>query len=162
MRERDPAGGAPRAYLAGAMERAPDRGRAWRDRVLSVLDEIGHAWFHPNEEETTIVPPEARERFGEWKASGHPEFTRLMQRIIEHDLAGLEAADYVICYWDAHALGSGGTPAELTFAHRWGKPVYLVLDVPREDVSSWVLGCASHVFESLDDLSDHLRRECAS
>lgn len=151
-----------RAYLAGAMERAPDRGRAWRERAMSLLTELGHTWFHPNEEEATVVPSKVRARFDEWKADGDPEFTRLMRRIIDHDLTALEEADYVICYWDTHAFGSAGTPSELTFAHRWGKPVYLVLDVPRVEVSSWVLGCATRIFESFDELSDHLQREYAS
>lgn len=151
--------GAPRAYLAGAMERAPDRGRAWRERVLPVLEGLGHEWFHPNVEETAVVSAEERARFGEWKADGRPEFFRLMRRIIAHDLAALEECDYLICYWDEHAAGSGGTPSEVTLMHRRGRPVYLVLGVPRPAVSAWVLGCASRVFESFDDLFAFLSEE---
>lgn len=151
-----------RAYLAGAMERAPDRGRAWRERVTAILSEIDHGWFHPNDEEVGVVPAAVRARFPEWKATGNPELGRMMRRIIDHDLDALEEADYVICFWDTHAFGSCGTPSELTFAHRWRKPVYLVLDVPRSEVSSWVLGCATRIFDSLDELAVHLQREYAS
>lgn len=148
-----------RAYLAGAMELAPDRGRAWRERLLPLFEELGHGVFHPNVEEAKVVTDEERARFREWKASGHAEFGRLMRRIIAHDIAALERSDYLVCYWDEHASGSGGTPSEVTLMHHWGRPVYLVLDVPRVEVSSWVLGCATRVFESFESLADHLHSE---
>lgn len=152
----------PRAYLAGAMERAPDRGRAWRQAIVAVLDEIGHGWFNPCEEELVVVSDEERANLGSWKADGHENFQRTMRRIIEHDLGALESSDYVICYWDEHTHGSGGTPSELTLARMWEKPVYLVLAIDRMDVSSWVLGCASRTFESLDHLAAFLREEHGS
>ena len=149
----------PRAYLAGAMERAPDRGRAWRERRLPVLAELGHACFNPCEEESLVASEEERARFGEWKASGREEFRSLMTRIIDHDLAALEESDYVICYWDEHAKGSGGTPAEVTLARVWGKPVYLVHAIERSEGSSWVQGCASAIFDSMEELCGYLRQE---
>ena len=147
------------AYLAGAMERAPDRGRAWRERLLPVLEEIGHRWFNPCEEELTVVTDEERASFRDWKASGHENFVPMMRRIIDHDLAALESSDYVICYWDEHARGSGGTPSEVTLARVWEKPVYLVMAIDRVEVSSWVQGCATRTFESLESLSTFLRAE---
>ena len=99
----------PRAYLAGAMERAPDRGRAWRERLLPVLADLGHGCFNPCEEELLVASEEERARFREGKASGSEEFRSVMTRIIDHDLAALAESDYVVCYWDEHANGSGGT-----------------------------------------------------
>lgn len=150
-----------RAYLAGAMERAPDRGRAWREAVIPVLEELDHDWFNPCEEELVVVSEEERARFREWKADGHERFVPMMRRIIEHDLAALEASDYVICYWDEHARFSGGTPSEVTLARVWEKPVYLVTAVDRVEVSSWVQGCATRMFDSLESLSSFLRQEYA-
>jgi hypothetical protein len=69
--------------------------------------------------------------------------------LIEH------IADYVICFWDS-AAQSGGTPAELTAAHRKGFPVYLVTTVPVEQVSGWMLGCSDQVFTSVDSLKEFL------
>jgi len=154
--------GRPQAYLAGAMERAPDRGRGWRERLLPVLAELGHAWFNPCEEELVVATEEERASFREWKAAGHERFVPLMQRIIDHDLAALRDSDYVVCYWDEHAQWSGGTPSEVTLGRVWGKPVYLVHAMDRAEVSSWVQGCASLIFESLDELFDYLRQEYGS
>lgn len=152
----------PRAYLAGAMEQAPDRGRAWRDGLLPALEALGHDWFNPCEEELRVVSAEERASFREWKATAHERFVPMMRRIIDHDLAALEASDYLICYWDEHARGSGGTPSEVTLAHVWGKPVYLVRATAPTDLSSWVQGCATRIFESLDELVEFLRAEHGS
>lgn len=154
--------GRPRAYLAGAMERAPDRGRAWRERLLPVLGELGHACFNPCEEELLVATAEERASFSEWKASGHRRFAPLMRRIIDHDLAALQESDYVVCYWDEHAQRSGGTPSEVTLARVWGKPVYLVRAIDRVELSAWVQGCASVIFDSLEDLFAYLRLEYGS
>lgn len=152
----------PRAYLAGAMERAPDRGRAWRERLLPVLADLGHGCFNPCEEELLVASEEERARFREGKASGSEEFRSVMTRIIDHDLAALAESDYVVCYWDEHANGSGGTPAEVTLARVWGKPVYLVHAIDRAEGSSWVQGCASAIFDSLEELCTYLRHEYGS
>ena len=152
----------PRAYLAGAMERAPDRGRAWRELLMPVLAELGHACFNPCEEELRVATEEERASFQEWKVSGHQRFVPLMRRIIDHDLAALETSDYVVCYWDEHAQWSAGTPSEVTLARVWGKPVYLVRAMDRVEVSSWVQGCASRIFDSLEDLFVYLRQEYGS
>jgi hypothetical protein len=149
------------AYLAGAMERAPDRGRAWREGFLPLLAELGHEVFNPCAEELVVVSHEERAHFREWKAAGDARFVPMMRRIITHDLAALEAADYVVCYWDEHAQWSGGTPSEVTLAHVWGKPIYIVRAMPLVDMSSWVQGCATHIFDSMEDLSLFLRKEYA-
>ena len=153
--------GRPRAYLAGAMERAPDRGRAWREAILPLLDELGHDVFNPCVEEIAIATEEERSRFLEWKAAGDARFLGLMRRIVAHDLEALRGSEYVICYWDEHAQWSGGTPSEVTVARVWGKPVYVVRALPLADMSSWVQGCATRVFDSTEELAAYLRKEYA-
>jgi len=150
-----------RVYLAGAMERAPDRGRAWRERLRPLLDELGHDRFDPCEEELLVVAAEERDSFREWKAAGDERFVPMMRRIVAHDLAALESSDYVICFWDEHAQWSGGSPSEVTLAHVWNKPVYIVRAMPLADMSSWVQGCATCIFESMEELSAFLRKEYA-
>ncbi|MFN2383847.1 MAG: hypothetical protein ABR559_06230 [Gemmatimonadota bacterium] len=147
------------AYLAGAMERAPDRGRAWRARLGPVFETLGHACFNPCVEEATLLSDEERAGFRDWKAAGDARFVPLMRRIIGFDLAALARADYVVCLWDEYAQWSGGTPAEVSFAYQWGLPVYLVLAMPRVEVSSWVQGCASRTFDDLGELERFLLAE---
>jgi hypothetical protein len=53
-------------------------------------------------------------------------------------------------------LGGGGTHGELTVCYEHGIPVYMVLGIPRAEVSSWILGCASEVFDSFQELREFL------
>ena len=62
----------------------------------------------------------------------------------------------MVCYWDEAAGRGAGTQGELTLAHRAGVPVYLVLGMPVEKVSGWILGCATEVFGSVEELCDRL------
>jgi hypothetical protein len=57
---------------------------------------------------------------------------------------------------DGSVLSSGGTSAELTFAHRRGIPVYLVTDTPLGEISGWILACADRLFPNVDDLKKFL------
>jgi hypothetical protein len=58
----------------------------------------------------------------------------------------------VVAFWDGAAARGGGTAAEITLAFRRGRPVYLVLGMPREDASGWVMACAEEVFEDFEGL----------
>jgi hypothetical protein len=62
----------------------------------------------------------------------------------------------VICFFDEAASRGAGTQGELTLAHRAGVPVYLVLGVPIERVSGWILGCATEVFFDFEQLKSFL------
>jgi hypothetical protein len=100
--------------------------------------------------------------FRAWKATDLPRFQATVRKIIAWDLDRIESrADYLICYWDAAAARGGGTQGELTFAHRSGIPVYLVLGMPARVVSGWILGCASRLFDNFDDLQAFLTRTYA-
>jgi hypothetical protein len=86
-----------------------------------------------------------------------PRFQATVRKIIAWDLDWIEhKSDYVICYWDEAAARGAGTQGELTFAHRLGIPVYLVLGMSQSQVSGWILGCATEVFTDFDGLKQFL------
>ena len=62
---------------------------------------------------------------------------------------------------DEAAARGAGTQGEITYAHRAGIPVYLVLGMPQEKISGWVLGCASEVFADFDQLRKAFNAEAA-
>ena len=64
-----------------------------------------------------------------------------------------------MAYWDEHAGKGAGTQGELTVAYRRGLPVYLVTKLPADQVSGWILGCASQVFPTFEDLHEYLSRK---
>lgn len=146
-----------RVYLTGAIEYSPDHGKRWRAEVTPFLRALGHEVYDPAEDETKNLSEEERHSFRQWKHDDLPRFQQTIRKIIAYDLDWIEQrTDYVVAYWDEHVSKGAGSQAELTFAHRRGIPVYLVTELPLTHISGWVLGCASHVFTSFDELKQFL------
>ena len=144
-------------YLAGAIEYSPDLGKGWRAAIKPALQALGHDFYDPAEDELkNLTETEARE-FRQWKTADLPRFRRTVQKIIAYDLDLIEhRCDAVICYWDQYAGRGAGTQGELTFAHRMGIPVYLVCAVPVEQISGWLLGCATEIFTGVNEFHTFL------
>ncbi len=142
------------AYLCGPIEFAADGGKLWRAKLAPYLrEDLGHRVYDPAEDEKKNLSEEEAAHFREWKSSDLERFRRTVRKIIAFDLDLIEnKADYLICLWDSPSAQSGGTPAELTAAHRKGIPVYLVTSLPLDQISGWMLACADQVFTSVEDL----------
>lgn len=146
------------AYLCGPIEFAQDGGKLWRRKLLPFLrDHLGHRVYDPAEDEKKNLTDEEAAHFREWKSSDIERYRRVIRKIIAFDLDLIEhKADYLVCYWDSDGAQSGGTSAELTAAHRKGIPVYLVTPLGPDQVSGWMLGCADHVFSTVEELKGFL------
>ena len=142
-----------RFYLSGGIEHSGDGGRGWRRDIGLFLEGLGDEVYDPAADEKKDLTDEERLRFRAWKTESPERFRGVVRKIIAWDLDRVESrCDCVLAYWDEAAARGGGTAAEITLAYRLGKPVYLVLGMPRESASGWVLACATQVFESFEDL----------
>ncbi len=142
-------------YLSGAIEYSPDHGRAWRAAVTPLLQSLGHQVYDPSLDEKKNLSEEERANFRAWKRTDLERFQQTIRKIIAYDLDLIEQnVDDVVAYWDEHAPKGAGSQAEITVAHRLGLPVYLVLALPIENASGWVLGCATRVFRSLAEFQE--------
>ena len=142
------------AFLCGGMENAADGGRAWRERIRAwIQNSFNHRVYDPTLEAERILSEEELRSVATWKTADVERYRKVMRFIINHDLDVMaRQADYVVCYWDQAAARGGGTQAELTAAYRKGIPVYLVSEIPTENISGWVVGCADRIFSSFDEL----------
>jgi len=149
-------------YLAGSIEYSPDLGKSWRAEITPALEALGHEVYNPAEDELkNLTETEVRE-FRSWKKNDLPRFRRTVQKIIAYDLDLIEhRCDAIICYWDEYAGRGAGTQGELTFAHRLGIPVYLICSIPVEQISGWLLGCATEVFTSVGAFHEYLSTQSA-
>ena len=138
-------------YLAGSIEYSPDKGKGWRLRIAPTLKNLGHEVYDPAEDELkNLTEAEVRE-FRDWKRTNLGRFRETVQKIIAYDLDLIEhRADAIVCFWDEYAGRGAGTQGELTFAHRLGVPVYLICSMPVEQVSGWLLACATEIFTSFE------------
>jgi nucleoside 2-deoxyribosyltransferase len=153
-----------KAYLSGAIEHSADGGRGWRRELALVLrDELRHEVYDPAADEKKSLTEEELAGFRVWKREDPGRFRATVRKIIAWDLDRVEReADYVIALWDRAAGQGGGTAAEITLAHRLGKPVYLLLGMPAAEASGWVLAAATEVFETMDALKARLRETFAT
>jgi len=146
------------AFLCGGMEYSADGGRSWRQRLRLWLQEnLNHHVYDPVLEAERILSEEELRNLRAWKTTDLERHRRTLRVIINHDLEVIaNRADYLVCYWDEAAARGGGSHAELTAAYRKGIPSYLVAEMPVEEISSWVLGCADRIFASFDELKSFL------
>ncbi len=144
-------------YLAGSIEYSPDLGKGWRSTITPLLKSLGHQVYDPAEDERkNLTEVEIRE-FRSWKQSDLPRFQQTVRKIIAYDLDLIEReCDAIVCYWDRHAGRGAGTQGELTFAHRLGMPVYLIAGMPVDEISGWLLGCATEVFADFAGFCDFI------
>jgi len=150
-------------YLSGSIEYSPDLGKGWRTEVTPLLKSMGHEVYDPAEDEQKNLSDIEVREFRSWKKSDLPRFQRTVRKIIAYDLDLIEnCCDAVICYWDRHAGRGAGTQGELTYAHRLGIPVYLICAVPVEEISGWLLGCASEVFTDFQQFREFIAAKAAA
>ncbi len=150
-----------RVYLSGAIEHASDGGRGWREEIGRFLtEELGEEVYDPAADEKKDLTEEEWRHFRRWKTQAPQRFREVVRKIIAWDLGHIHTqSDYVLAFWDDSAARGGGTAAEITLAYRLGKPVYVVLGMPLESASGWVLAAATQVFDNFDALKAHLLKE---
>jgi hypothetical protein len=149
-----------KAYLAGAIEYAPDRGAAWRKEITEYLLQVfGHTCYNPLIEEYKYLTPDESQTIRGYKTTDLERFQQIVRKLIRGDLHSLETEiDYVICNWDEYAVMGGGTYGELTYAFSRGIPVYMVTNFPIPAISGWILGCTTRIFRSFAELHDYLHQ----
>lgn len=146
------------AYLCSPTALGEDSTSLWRRKLAPfIADHLGHRVYDPSEEALKILTPQEAANLAVWQTTDLDRFRRAVRKIIASNLDLIEnKADYLICYWDASARQSANAAAELTAAHRTGIPVYLVAELPVEEINPWVLGCSDHLFLSVESLKEFL------
>ncbi len=147
-----------KAYLSGAMENVPDEGQSWRSGIeIWLSKKLGHTVFNPVSETKKRVDSQQAHTYRTWKKTDLNRFRNFIRQLVEHDIAAVQNdCDYIICFWDEAAAQGGGTQGEVTIAYQAGKPVYLVCGLSTDEISGWILACATELFDSFADLKQFL------
>ena len=146
------------AYLSGPIENAKNDGASWRKMMTDWLNEkLNHKVFNPVIETKPILEKYRGKNFREMKKSSPLEYKKVIREIIKVDLESVvNQADYLIVKWDKTVFKGGGTHGEITMAYWFGKPVYLVNNLPIDDLSSWIFSCSDHIFNNFENLKEKL------
>ncbi len=149
-------------YLSGSIEYAADKGTTWRATLTPFLCSLGHNVYDPASDVKKDLTDEEVRDFRSWKATDLTRFQATIRKIITWDLDYVEhKCDYIVAFWDEGAQRGAGTGGELTLAHRRGIPVYMVAGVPVDQISGWILGCATEVFSDFEHLRAFLAQKFA-
>jgi hypothetical protein len=148
-----------RVYLSGGMEFAGDRGAGWRELIEEwLLNQLGHDVFNPVKESEKLWPeyfPQVDQKAA--KRDDPARYNVFVREIVRRDTDEVaHKADYIICFWDEGAQRGAGTQGEVTIARFVNKPVYLVSQLPYEEIPGWITGCTTKVFSSFDRLKSFL------
>ena len=148
-----------RAYLSGGMEYAAGEGRDWRKEMQSWLEgELGCSVFNPNVESDRLFAKEfPGVNFREMKNTDLPAYMSILEKLVSIDCDEIAVrTDFVVVYWDDAAQRGAGTKGELTMAHFFRKPVYMVTAMRPETIPGWVLGCVTRMFDDFTRLKEFL------
>ncbi len=149
------------SYLSGAMEYAKNGGADWRKEItLWLITNLNHSVIDPVIESKKLIKNYKEEEFRSWKQTNPEKYVEIMRRAIIKDLdAVVNKADYIICLWDENVFKGAGTHSEVTFAYYNDKPIYLINKLGINDLSGWVMSCATEIVNDFDSLKVLLKNK---
>ena len=151
-------------YLSGAMEFAEDEGANWRKDLSSWLENnLGHKAFDPVVNSKKLIKEEGAENYRIWKKTNLNNYINFIRKCVDEDINIVRNhTDYLICLWDKNVLKGAGTHSEVTIAYDSKKPVYLINNLPKKDLSGWIMACSTEIFNNFDELKNFLIKKYKS
>jgi hypothetical protein len=135
-----------RVYLAGAMDRVPDRGSTWRDKITPPLQALNITVFDPlkkpgnvgiENEETYKVKQKLK------SAKKYDELSQIMKTIRAVDLRMVDISDFIIVHLDINTHPCG-TLEEIFLANRQKKPIIIHIEQGKNKCPDWLFGSMPH------------------
>ena len=110
------------------MEYAADEGRDWRREIQGWLErELGCTVFNPNVESEKFRGRGRRRRFPRLKKRDIARYASIVERLVAIDCDEIAAGRILLSCTGTNPRSAGaGTKGELTMAHHFKKPVYMV------------------------------------
>lgn len=149
-----------RVYLAGAVDRVPDRGSTWRDNISPFLNNLGVLVFNPIKKISKIGLEDEEAQKIKFKLKSerkYDELSSMMKTIRCVDLRLVDISDFLVVNIDInhHACG---TYEEISLANRSKKPILIHIEQGKENAPDWLFGALPHqwFFSTWDDLKNYL------
>lgn len=149
-----------RCYLAGAMDRVPDRGATWREEITPFLNSLGVSVFNPLKKPTNIGAEDAS--VAEYKkklkkAGQYEQLSKLMKTIRSVDLRMVDVSDFLIVNLDLN-VHPCGTLEEIFWANRQKKPILIHMVQGKTEAPDWLFGTIPHdmIFNNWKEMQEYL------
>jgi nucleoside 2-deoxyribosyltransferase len=149
-----------RCYLAGAMDRVPDRGTTWRSNITPFLEKLGVVVFNPLNKPTTVGIEDSETHKIKSKLKEQQDYDSLssiMKTIRSVDLRLVDISDFLIVNLDI-SVHPCGTLEEIFWANRQKKPILIHIEQGKQNMPDWLFGTIPHqmMFSDWDSLKDYL------
>jgi nucleoside 2-deoxyribosyltransferase len=149
-----------RVYLAGAMDRVPDRGSTWRDNITPFLESRGIVVFNPITKPTStgLEDSDSHAIKTKLKQQGrYDELAEMMKTIRRVDLRLVDISDFLVVNLDIETHPCG-TLEEIFWANRQKKPIIIHIEQGKSLTPDWLFGTIPHqmIFSSWDEIKDYL------
>jgi hypothetical protein len=150
-----------RVYLAGAMDRVPDRGSTWRDNITPFLQDLGVVVFNPIKKPSIVGIEDAATHELKTKLKNQERYeglSQVMKVIRSVDLRLVDISDFLIVNLDLD-IHPCGTYEEIFSANRCKKPILIHVEQGKINAPDWIFGAIPHqmIFSSWDDLKNYLK-----
>jgi hypothetical protein len=149
-----------RTYLVGAMDRVPDGGTTWRNRITKILKKMNIVVIDPCKKPINgvIEDEETRHWIEYYKETGQYDKIKDKFGIIRSaDLRCVDVSDFIIAHidLDIHACG---TYEEIVTANRQKKPVLVWCQQGKKQAPNWLFFMLphEHIFGSLGEIINYL------
>jgi hypothetical protein len=137
------------------MEYSNDFGLGWRLDARRVLSPLSIKCIIPNEEESKWV--QNPKEFAKLKTTNITEYVRIHREFMKQDLDFTLHCDYFICRWEGERIH--GTTGEAQWRWQNKKDAYLITTKPAHEIPGWFLASFTHVFNTIEELAEWLKKE---
>jgi nucleoside 2-deoxyribosyltransferase len=149
-----------RVYLAGAIDRVPDRGAGWREEITPFLRDKGVVVFNPLNKPTEVgaEDDETHALKATLKKEGrYDELSSIMKSIRSTDLRLVDISDFLVVNLDINTHPCG-TLEEIFWANRQKKPIIVHMEQGKENAPDWLFGTIPHalIFSTWTGVKDYL------
>lgn len=149
-----------RVYLAGAMDRVPDRGATWRDNITPFLQELDIVVFNPISKPTDVGLEDTDTHKIKTKLKEmqrYDELTAMMKTIRAVDLRLVDMSDFMIVNLDLDTHPCG-TLEEIFWANRQKKPILVHMVQGKNHTPDWLFGTIPHqmIFSTWEEIKNYL------
>jgi hypothetical protein len=152
-----------RAYMVGAMDRAREAGKLWRDDLGPWLNKRKIIAFNPYDkpalDKATFEDDDAFEARHKAKAEGNfPFVAENMKHVRAFDLRMVDHSDFLIVNLDIEQYPCG-TYEEIFAANRQKKPIVTRCAHGKKNMPDWLFGVYPHetMFDTWDEIKEYIR-----
>lgn len=148
-----------RTYLVGAMDRVPDGGVYWREKITPYLKSMGVHVLDPCKKPIEVQEGDnTRAIINYYKSTSQYEKIRAEFSYIRNsDLRCVDISDFIICYinMDVHMCGSY---EEIVTANRQKKPILIWCEQGKQQAPNWLFLMLphQHIFSSMNEILYYL------